>query len=67
MNYIKNWKEVYFDNDILDGIQWHLNINFHYSNSVYSYGSNHFPKKYHKIKEYIHKFIMINKLNLECK
>ena len=38
------WKKEYFDENVLDGIQWEIKLS-NSSNRVKSYGSNKFPNK----------------------
>lgn len=44
------WKEEYYDNDIMDGMQW--DIHFWQLNKTYA-GSNNFPQNYKEVMDYV--------------
>ena len=44
------WKEEYYDSDIMDGMQW--DIHFWQLNKTYA-GSNNFPQNYKEVMDYV--------------
>lgn len=51
----KFWELSYNNENILDGTQWHINLNE--QNTIYS-GSNEFPSNWEDVVEYINKFFI---------
>lgn len=46
---VNKWKRSYVDENILDGTQWHLKIEFSNGKHMDKSGSNKFPKNYGKV------------------
>lgn len=49
------WKEEYYDSDIMDGMQW--DIHFWQLNKTYA-GSNNFPQNYKEVMDYVKNLLM---------
>ena len=55
-NVVKDWKESYNNNNIMDGTQWH--IDFVEKNKRY-FGSNEFPKNYTQLQDVLTKYFNV--------
>ena len=53
---IQNWKNKYYDNNICDGEQWELEMEFQDLPKFKSFGSNEYPNNWEIFQKIIHEY-----------
>jgi len=53
---IQNWKNRYYDNNICDGEQWELEMEFQDLPKFKSFGSNEYPNNWETFQKIIHEY-----------
>jgi hypothetical protein len=48
---VNEWKDDYYDNNVLDGEQWHVNITFEDGTVREIIGSNSYPKRFKMLRD----------------